>query len=251
MEGSIPEGATYTIKNGPVLTAGMPFPDTVTTGDLYEYGDYAYFYNKNYGGGLWSENTSQNGWGVRVIVEKTEYGEILSNINNAPVVSLGGTFAMCRSMVTAPIIPNSIIDMTYTFFQCYSLTGNIEINSNPTSYTNCFVETHEPIKIIGSTTLKAELAAMANNGNVTYEISFTISNVSYQAENDMTWGEWCNSDYNTGGFYVEPDHNYIYGIDSNGKLIEIMSVIASDKIIYDEYYVQWVEEGENNRGEPK
>lgn len=284
----IPEGATYTLKSdGTTLTAGMPFPDTVTRGDIYTYGDYEYEYD---GVGY--------GWRVGVLDNtKAEYGKILNSINNipitdmmstfsncsnltiaptipntviymsgtfygctnlttAPVIPNGvedmfGTFEDCMRLVTVPVIPDSVLVMVSTFKMCESLTGEIEINANPDDCDRCFWGTWESIKIVGSTTLKAELAATSYSGNVTYEISFTISNVSYQAENDMTWGEWCNSDYNTGGFYVEPDHNYIYGIDSNGKLIEIMSVIASDKIIYDEYYVQWVEEGENNRGEPK
>lgn len=33
-------------------------------------------------------------------------------------------------------------------------------------------------------------------------ISFTIDNTSYQAESGMTWGEWVDSAYNTGYFYI-------------------------------------------------
>ena len=33
-------------------------------------------------------------------------------------------------------------------------------------------------------------------------INFTIAGTSYQAEEGMTWGEWVESSYNTGGFYV-------------------------------------------------
>lgn len=33
-------------------------------------------------------------------------------------------------------------------------------------------------------------------------ISFTIAGTSYQAEEGMTWAEWCNSSYNTDGYYV-------------------------------------------------
>lgn len=33
-------------------------------------------------------------------------------------------------------------------------------------------------------------------------ISFTIAGTSYQAEEGMTWGEWCNSGYNTANLYV-------------------------------------------------
>lgn len=34
-------------------------------------------------------------------------------------------------------------------------------------------------------------------------ISFTIDNIPYQAEEGMTWGEWVESKYNTGGFYFK------------------------------------------------
>lgn len=34
-------------------------------------------------------------------------------------------------------------------------------------------------------------------------ITFTIDGVQYQAEEGMTWKEWCNSEYNVGGFIYE------------------------------------------------
>ena len=43
------------------------------------------------------------------------------------------------------------------------------------------------------------------SNEVTYQmtrIKFTINGVSYQAEDDMTWSEWCKSDYNTGGYKI-------------------------------------------------
>lgn len=33
-------------------------------------------------------------------------------------------------------------------------------------------------------------------------ISFTIGSTTYQAVDGMTWGEWVESEYNTGGFYT-------------------------------------------------
>lgn len=36
-------------------------------------------------------------------------------------------------------------------------------------------------------------------------ISFIIESTSYQAEEGMTWGEWCNSEYNTKGYYIDYD----------------------------------------------
>ncbi len=38
-------------------------------------------------------------------------------------------------------------------------------------------------------------------------INFTVDVTTYQAEEGMTWGEWVNSSYNTGGFYIAV--NYI------------------------------------------
>lgn len=37
-------------------------------------------------------------------------------------------------------------------------------------------------------------------------ISFTIAGTTYQAESGMTWFEWVNSEYNTGGFYTDGEH---------------------------------------------
>lgn len=34
-------------------------------------------------------------------------------------------------------------------------------------------------------------------------ISFTVSGTEFQAEDGMTWSEWCDSDYNTHGAYIE------------------------------------------------
>ena len=33
-------------------------------------------------------------------------------------------------------------------------------------------------------------------------IEFTIAGVTYSAEEGMTFAQWCDSEYNTGGFYV-------------------------------------------------
>ena len=34
-------------------------------------------------------------------------------------------------------------------------------------------------------------------------ISFTINNVQYQAEEGMTWEDWCNSGYNPGTYLIQ------------------------------------------------
>ena len=51
-------------------------------------------------------------------------------------------------------------------------------------------------------------------------ISFTINGTSFQAEEGMTWNQWCSSDYNTGGYYA--------GVgDSNSVGTSIDTVIYS------------------------
>lgn len=42
-------------------------------------------------------------------------------------------------------------------------------------------------------------------GGAKKEISFTVGDNSYQAEEGMTWAEWVESSYNTAGFYILPD----------------------------------------------
>ena len=43
------------------------------------------------------------------------------------------------------------------------------------------------------------ITAILNEGDI---ITFTIDDVAYQAEYGMTFTEWCNSDYNTDGYYI-------------------------------------------------
>ena len=63
-------------------------------------------------------------------------------------------------------------------------------------------------------------------------ISFTIDGTTYQAEEGMTWAEWCNSSYNTVGYEIR-------GTDVIKKLTETtrlvvklnnINVVSSNKI---------------------
>lgn len=50
-------------------------------------------------------------------------------------------------------------------------------------------------------------------GSVTL-ITFTINGTSYQAEEGMTWGEWVNSSYNTGGFVINTGYENTIATDN-------------------------------------
>lgn len=116
---------SYTAKYGP----GEEFPETITNGDVYVYGDYEYRYNMYYYTDgttkKWQNNTSQGGWGVDTKSNsKTSYGEILSNINGCTVNTIKYTFAECSSLKSdgIPAIPSCITDMSHTFWKCTSVT---------------------------------------------------------------------------------------------------------------------------------
>ena len=98
------------------------------------------------------------------------------NIPNG-VTDMYGAFTHCTSLKTVPVIPASVDDLTFAFVDCTSLTGTITINAKlgyesvDGAYANgcdtCFRGTVQPIVIKGSCNKLQELAASANNGNVT------------------------------------------------------------------------------------
>ena len=62
-------------------------------------------------------------------------------------------------------------------------------------------------------------------------ISFTIGNTTYQAEEGMTWADWCASEYNTDGWYEHP----MTGTPSDGY-VAVTFVTMEDEIIADTEY---------------
>ena len=68
-------------------------------------------------------------------------------------------------------------------------------------------------------------------------ITFIIENLSYQAEEGMTWGEWVNSSYNTdnyinAGTYIGKDNEY--GSIKKSNIV----VLPTDVIVVDTY--DWI-----------
>ena len=150
----IPEGAVYYVgvtnsNTGKytgataTYTAGQEFPETVTKGDVYVYGDYEYRYNQRIAyGSLWMDYTSQNGWGVFALSKtKTSYGPIQEVINGQPITSLGMTFENCKNMTQSPKIPDTVIHMMQTFNGCSSLEVLPElpdcVNYMSSTFANC------------------------------------------------------------------------------------------------------------------
>ena len=132
----VPEGATYYVGVTSMILgdytgataiyqAGDEFPQSVTNGDVYVYGDYEYRYNYshyNHDGGAWRNNARQEGWCPKVFSKtKTSYDAILESINGKPISSLYTTFMDCTLLTKTPEIPDGVKNMNHTFQRCESL----------------------------------------------------------------------------------------------------------------------------------
>lgn len=78
--------------------------------------------------------------------------------------------------------------------------------------------------------LAAHLQALEGEENL---ITFTIGGTSYQAEEGMTWYEWCNSEYNTDGYYtrdlwVNKNSNWFVAQVSASDVIESQAYILEE-----------------------
>ena len=133
------------------------------------------------------------------------------------------TFSRCSSLTTLSLPACTAINGTSAFANCTSLTALYLTGSTICSLANSNAFTAAGIKSnAGSIYVNASLVdAYKSATNWTYysnrifayegaiALNFTINNVAYQADEGMTWAEWCNSDYNTGGFYID-NNGYVY-----------------------------------------
>ena len=59
------------------------------------------------------------------------------------VTGLVQTFMRCKSLVTAPTIPATILELNYAFAECSALTGVLIVQTKwPTSYDYCLHQTN-------------------------------------------------------------------------------------------------------------
>lgn len=99
-----------------IYYSGEEFPDEVSNGDIYVYGDYEYRYQCGYEGWWYNSYTSFN-WGVTAIDNtKSTYSKILGSINGKDVDNLAGTFWNCSNIDKSPQLPKCVKNMSYTFY---------------------------------------------------------------------------------------------------------------------------------------
>ena len=200
-------GIYYVGKKDIFLYEGERFP-TPGSGDYYMDENYEYrlgMYigpdDKNsYSFGneweKWQHDSMKSGWGVKVIDRtKTEYPDIPNFIAGLPVDNLDCVFAMCKNLKKAPqisskarsmayafygcenlekaeiIIPSGVTNLDTAFMWCAKLTGEIEIQANPTEYSLCFYRTAGPIVLCGKEKLPVydEIIKTAPEGVVSWK----------------------------------------------------------------------------------
>lgn len=138
-------------------------------------------------------------------------------------------FYGCANM-TSVTIPDSVTSIRdYAFRYCYSLTSvYCKVTTPPSLGESVFddngvgrkiyvpVESVEAYKSASGWSVYVDAIVGYDfeedgeeSGNL---IAFTVDGVEYQAEEGMTWGEWVDSEYNTGNFIIK--NNFIYTTDN-------------------------------------
>lgn len=99
--GDIPSGAVYITIDGEILSQGKTFPEP-KTGDILQYGDYRYGFEKTFDKkhNMWTTSDSHKDmWSVHVLDEtKTEYSDIPTTINNKKVNVPEDLYKNCKNI---------------------------------------------------------------------------------------------------------------------------------------------------------
>lgn len=128
----VPNGCVYVLTDGTKLSAGEQMPEIVSVGDQLLTADYIYEY-------LDEDSGYGSGWGVVVQDNtKSSYENLLSLINDKPVVYVIGTFYGCTEMTEAPALPDTVKDISMAFWYCSALTAPPAIPSGVTDMFGTF-----------------------------------------------------------------------------------------------------------------
>ena len=145
----IPAGATYTLSDGTVLEGNgiNTFPDAPAKGDTYLEANYVYSYNK----GVQSKISVYDNFSIAGGVDfgpnwsvmandrnRSEYGEIHSEIAGEPVTHMVATFDDCRYPLSVASIPDSVTSMDWAFRNCIALASAPTIPKSVTSMNATF-----------------------------------------------------------------------------------------------------------------
>lgn len=130
--------------------------------------------------------------------------------------------------------------MGYIYYNTSRVYNGIDANT-------WFDQAYRTITFDGTQTVIKEFYEWFTANAVRQETTFTIDGTSYRALSGMTWQEWVESEYNTGGFYVgfaSGFGNVILngekGVDDAGK--EGYKVVRENgNLVYKTHYIKSVD----------
>ena len=71
---------------------------------------------------------------------------------------------------------------------------------------------------------------VSSSGVTKKKINFTIDGTSYEADGGMTWEQWVNSTYNTGGFVIQEQkimrNNFVVRNNSGGDQLSSDYIVS-------------------------
>ena len=160
-------------------------------------------------------------------------------------------FDGCTSLTTAPELPATTLASQcydYMFKYCNKL-NYIKMLATDVSASNCLrgwvygiSSTGTFVKNPDMTSLPTGISGIPSGWTVVDDgeesggnlITFTIDGTEYQAEEGMTWEEWCNSDYNVNnyeydewGVYCKGVASYLSLFYSNEEIVGVSDIIIS------------------------
>lgn len=147
--------------------------------------------------------------------------------------------------------PEKIFQLCNFTTQGGSIFGGIEVGTGPTNYSIEFgvghgdkgdgysadsgwVDGHQVITFDGVQYVSKEFYEWLEANATQQTIGFTIGGTEYFADVGMTWEQWCESNYNTGGWYISGTTNMV---KQDSGLVYIKYVSATDIIVTQNYAV--------------
>lgn len=183
LSGVIPNGGKYITgyeyandewddSNITILNPGDKFPEEPKDGDVYLYGDYEYRYNAyaetdyvlDASGNIvfddqhnpqlentwypfdewWYYCSIPEGWGMRYCAfDKETPSNPLTNINGKNVTCAIKTWFMHTEIKSAPVVPDTVTNMSYAFSRCENLQTAPRLPSALDEAAFCFFDNYE------------------------------------------------------------------------------------------------------------
>lgn len=132
----------------------------------------------------------------------------------------GGGTNIPQSVFKSNGLAGSYQNVSYMYWRVNGDSNTVWYEDVPTEYQNqvCTITiTGYDSSVDVSDVLNwLQANATKQNSAAVSTITFTIDGTSYEAEEGMTWAEWCESDYNTGG-WKSGGSTYIYQEVSAGS----------------------------------